>query len=69
MKFFIMDPSGHETLDITNTNDAMTKFAELVGDKKYTAATRKTGETDYRVIKNIRDIEDETLFVPAMKGG
>ncbi len=69
MKFFILDPSGHETIEFTDTTDAMAKFAELVGEKKHTAATRKTGEREYTVVKNFKDTQDETLFVPAMKGG
>ena len=38
-------------------------------DGGHAAATRKTGESDYTVVKNFKDTQDETLFVPAMQGG
>jgi UDP-N-acetylglucosamine:LPS N-acetylglucosamine transferase len=38
------------------------RFAELTGSG-YTAATRKAGDGDYRVVKNFDDTQDETLFV------
>lgn len=73
MKHFIMDDTGHSTIEIDKDNSveldaAMARFAELTG-KGHTAATRKAGETDYKVIKNPADQQDETLFVPQMRGG
>ena len=41
----------------------------FVTDGGHAAATRKTGESDYTVVKNFKDTQDETLFVPAMQGG
>ena len=72
-KHFIMDVTGHETIefDATNTVDldaAMERFNKLT-KSGHAAATRKTGERDYKVVKSFKDTEDETLFVPAMKGG
>jgi hypothetical protein len=68
MKFQILDHTGHTTLDITDTNDAMEKFNELVGLGS-TAATRKTGDKDYTVTRQFDPTADETLFVPRMQGG
>ena len=73
MKHFIMDHTGHSTIEIDKNNSveldaAMARFAELTS-KGHTAATRKTGETDYKVIKRASDQQDETLFVPQMRGG
>ena len=70
MKFHIMDQSGHSTLEFSKdeTTQAMEKFHALIGDK-YTAATRKAGQTDYTVIKDGKQAQDETLFVPALQGG
>lgn len=72
-KHFVMDPSGHETiefdvLDKTELEAAMDRF-EALTKSGHAAATRKTGERDYKVVKDFKDTEDETLFVPAMKGG
>jgi hypothetical protein len=33
------------------------------------AATRKTGDTDYKRIKSFDQEQDETLFAPQMVGG
>jgi hypothetical protein len=62
--------------------EAMARFEALVGKPVvgkggrlagytggHTAATRKTGETDYTVIRDPSQQLDETLFVPHMKGG
>ena len=70
MKFYIMDRTGHSTLEFSKgeTDAAMEKFKALIGDK-FTAATRKAGQTDYTVIKDGKDTQDETLFVPALRGG
>jgi hypothetical protein len=73
MKHLIMDATGHSTIEIDKSNiidldAAMKRFAELTGSG-HVAATRKAGEADYRVIKDASDQEDETLFVPQMRGG
>ena len=72
-KHFVMDPSGHETiefdqLDKTELEAAMGRF-EALTKSGHTATTRKAGERDYKVVKSFKDTENETLFVPAMKGG
>ena len=72
-KHHIMDATGHSTVefDKANTVDldaAMKRFAALTG-AGHVAATRTAGDTDYTVIKNPADEQDETLFVPQMRGG
>ena len=70
----IMDHTGHSTVEFDATNTvsteaAMARFAELVGDRKYTAATRKAGEHDYTVIRRFDQAQDETLLKPPLQGG
>lgn len=69
MKHFVMDATGHSEIVPADAADAAARFLELVQDKKHAAFTRKEGERDYHKIKNPEDQQDETLFVPAMKGG
>ena len=71
MKFYVMDRTGHSTVEFKpeETEAAMAKFMELVGEQKFTAATKKSGKSEYNVIKDPKDIEDETLFVPHLQGG
>jgi hypothetical protein len=74
MKFFVMDHTGHSTIEFDpentiDTDEAMARFDQLVGEQKFTAATRKKGETEYRKIKSSGEIQDETLFIPALQGG
>jgi hypothetical protein len=73
-KLSIMDHTGHSTVDFdkadtVSSEAAMARFAELVGDRKYTAATRKAGEHDYKVVRSFADVEDETLLKPPLQGG
>ena len=72
MKFYVMDQSGHSTIEFDKTDvavsEAMAKFTALVG-AGHIAATRKAGATDYTVTKTFDQTADETLFVPHMKGG
>lgn len=72
-KHFVMDHTGHSTiefdkLDPTQLKDANDRFEGLI-KTGHVAATRKAGETDYKVIKRPRQEQDETLFVPHMRGG
>ena len=75
--FLVMDLTGHTTLeyapktvsaDDPEVQAAMAKFQELV-TTGYRAATRKTGQRDYTAIKQFKQQQDETLFVPHMQGG
>jgi hypothetical protein len=73
MKFFVMDFTGHSTIEFDKEKTAdldalVVKFNELksLGN---TAATRKAGEKDYTLIRDPKDVQDETLFVPQMRGG
>jgi len=73
MKHLIMDATGHSTiefnpLDSGQASEAMERFRALTGNG-HVAATRKAGETDYQVIKTPDQQQDETLFVPQMRGG
>jgi hypothetical protein len=72
MKFFVMDQTGHSTIEFDKSDaavsEAMAKFTGLVG-AGHVAATRKEGATDYTVTKTFDPTADETLFVPQMKGG
>lgn len=72
-KHFIMDYTGHSTvefdkLDPAQLKDSMDRFEALLKNG-HTAATRKAGETEYTVIKRPDQEQDETLFVPHMRGG
>lgn len=73
-KHLIMNHMGHEVIEFDKADDkavaeAMARFHELVGEHKHTAATRKAGEADYTMIRNPEDQQDETLFIPQMRGG
>lgn len=72
-KHFVMDRSGHSTIEFDEINtveldEALARF-EMLTKSGYAAATRKTGETGYKVVKKFEDTQDETLFVPQLKGG
>jgi hypothetical protein len=74
MKFFILDQTGHSTLTFDDANvvdleQALTEFNDLVKERKFTAATRRKGETEYTKVKTAQELQDETLFVPALQGG
>ena len=74
MKHFVLDHSGHSTVEYDEADPVMLeaanqKFMELVGDQKKVAATRKAGETDYKVIKDPSQQKDETLFATPYQGG
>ena len=68
MKFQILDHTGHTTLDITDTAEAMAKFESLIATGS-TAAVRKAGDIDYKVTRNFDPTADETLFIPRLQGG
>lgn len=74
MRFFIMDHTGHSTVEFDKANKvdldaAMAQFDDLVKNKKNIAATRTAGERDYIVTKSFDDLKDETLFRPQNVGG
>ena len=70
MKFYVMDRSGHSTLEFTPAQkaEADATFKALIGEGR-TAATRQAGAHDYNVIRDPAQVQDETLFVPRLKGG
>ena len=73
-KHHLMDSTGHSTVEFDKADpaavkEAMERFEKLVGEQKHTAANRKEGERDYTVTKTFDPTADETLFVPAMRGG
>lgn len=70
MKFYIMDYTGHSTIEFSAEQkaEADAKFKALIEEGK-TAATRKAGATDYAVIRDPGQVQDETLFLPHLKGG
>ena len=73
-KHLIMDHSGHTTIefDKSNTADLDAAVARFNALRKsgHTAATRKIGETEYKApVKDFKDTEDETLFIPQLIGG
>lgn len=72
-KHFVMDHTGHSTIEFDKANTAdldasIARFNELRASG-HAAATRKTGERDYTLIKSPDQEQDETLFVPQMRGG
>lgn len=72
-KHLVMSRSGHDVIEFDKANpaeveEAMARFEALIKEG-HTAATRKTGETDYTVIKDPNKQQDETLFVSPMQGG
>ncbi len=70
MKFFIMDNTGHSTMEFTAEQKAEANkvFEKLLADG-HTAATRQAGAGDYTVIRHPDNVQDETLFIPQRKGG
>lgn len=72
-KHFVMDYTGHSTVEfdkldpveLTTAND---RFEALI-KQGHVAATRPAGGGDYSVIKDPSQQQDETLFVPHMRGG
>lgn len=73
-KHLIMDHTGHTVIEFDKADDvavqqAMDRFHQLVSEQKHTAATRKAGASDYTMIKSPEDQQDETLFIPQMRGG
>ena len=73
-KHLVMDYTGHSTIEFDKADpkmleEANARFMELVEEKKHTAATRKAGDSDYEVIKSPDQQQDETLFVPRLRGG
>lgn len=70
MKFFVMDHTGHSTLEFTEAQkgDAQAKFDELLAKGKI-AGTRKAGASDYQKVKSFDELSDETTFTPQRVGG
>jgi len=72
-KHFLMDHTGHSTvefdkLDPVELKAANDRFEALIKNGSI-AATREAGATEYEVIKRSSQQQDETLFVPQMRGG
>ncbi len=72
-KHLIMDYSGHSTIefDPANTADLDAAVARFNALRKegHTAATRKAGESDYTVIRDFKDTQDETIVTMPKAGG
>ena len=72
-KHFVVDHTGHSTIEFDKSNTAdldasIARFNALKANG-HVAATRKAGERDYTVIKSPDQEQDETLFVPQLRGG
>lgn len=70
-KHFIMDQTGHSTVEFDESNtvsiaDAMARFAELTS-KGYTAA-RKSPDGKHQLLREF-DPAADTLFFPRLQGG
>ena len=76
MKFYVMNRTGHTTIELSRS-PTLTPTQKAKADKLFakmlaagmTAATRKAGTRDYTVIRDPNQVQDETLFVPRLKGG
>lgn len=73
-KHLIQDHTGHTTIDFDKLDPAQLKEAGERFDRLLaeglTAATRKTGEVEYRApVKDFGATEDETLFMRHHVGG
>lgn len=73
-KHFVADHTGHTTIEFDKANavdleEAMRRFEELTEGRGGAAATRKTGEEKYRLVRSFDETEDETLFLPHLIGG
>ena len=70
MKFFVMDRSGHTTLEfsVEQKAEAAETFIKILAEGR-TAATREAGKTDYTVIRKPEQVQDETVFIPQLVGG
>jgi hypothetical protein len=70
MKFYVMDHTGHSTVEFTEAQrgEAQAKFDSLLAEGKI-AGTRKHGASDYQKIKSFDQLQDETTFTPPRVGG
>jgi hypothetical protein len=72
-KLFVMDHTGHSTIEFDKLNPKQLRDAQEVFEKMLNegglAATRKAGETDYTTTKNFNEVQDETLLRPQLMGG
>ena len=73
IKFYVMDQSGHSTLEYDLKNDAevkaaMAKFEELLASGA-TTASRSAGSSDYTKTSSFDPNADETVFIRPMQGG
>ena len=70
MKFYVMDHTGHSTLEFSKSQvkEAMEKFNELVKGEKKVAAV-KEGEGKSRLIRSFDPNAEEVVFHSPMAGG
>jgi len=70
MKFYVMDHTGHSTLEFSAAQKAKAQktFDALLAEGKI-AGTRRAGETDYVKVKAFSELADETTFTPPRVGG
>lgn len=71
MKVHIMDHTGHSTLEFTEDqkSEGFAMLERLLSEGGKTLATRKAGESDYTVVKNPSQVQDEALLIPQRQGG
>lgn len=71
MRFYVMDRSGHATIEFTaeQKRESADLFNQLVRERGLLPATRKQGEQTYTVIRSPDQLQDETLFSQQLKGG
>lgn len=71
MKVHIMDATGHSTVEFTEEqkSEGYAMLERLLSEGGKVLATRKTGESDYRVVRDPSKVEDEALLIPQRQGG
>lgn len=71
LKLHIMDHTGHSMLEFTaeQKSEGFAMLEKLLAEGGKTLATRKTGESDYTVVKSPKQVQDEALLIPQRQGG
>ena len=76
-RFEIPSPRGHDVIEFDRTvgadhpdvKRAMDIFAELVGGEKMLAATKNPGDADYTIVRDFKDVKEQTTFKRQVQGG
>lgn len=74
-KLQVMDHTGHTTIEFDaqtkdGVSEAMERFNELVGQKKYTAGERIPGsDGKFKLTRSFNPDAEEIIMMPPLQGG